>query len=352
MSWASGPSTVPSSRITILTVIGHKSSTDPDKVSPENANCGGIGILGFAWAFGVMIFILIYCTANISGGHINLAVTFKVFLERKVSLVRALLYKSFQKAHYTWYGSGVNTLAGGYSKGTSMGTEIIGTVVLVYTIFVTTDPKCNARDSRIPVLAPLPIGFAVFMVHLATIPITDTDINPARSFGAAIIYNKEKAWDDQDLLGGTIPLSCHRRRIPPVCPPCCCYQSSWLLPEHPPHLNCSLPPMAHPLDEIMKSNLLNVQGAEPEQSTNLFVQVVFRHRQKKGHICYISWQKGISMYIIQKVPHWVHIVIKKAEKYNSYDGWTNSRHHSQRVKDVGYSWPRLDLQLGKEAEAS
>ena len=46
------------------------------------------------------------------------------------------------------------------------------------------------------VLAPLPIGFAVFMVHLATIPITGTGINPARSFGAAVIYNNGKAWDD------------------------------------------------------------------------------------------------------------------------------------------------------------
>jgi aquaporin PIP len=47
------------------------------------------------------------------------------------------------------------------------------------------------------VLAPLPIGFAVFMVHLATIPITGTGINPARSLGPAVIYNKTKAWDDQ-----------------------------------------------------------------------------------------------------------------------------------------------------------
>lgn len=46
------------------------------------------------------------------------------------------------------------------------------------------------------VLAPLPIGFAVFMVHLATIPITGTGINPARSFGAAVIYNHTTAWND------------------------------------------------------------------------------------------------------------------------------------------------------------
>lgn len=46
------------------------------------------------------------------------------------------------------------------------------------------------------ILAPLPIGFAVFLVHLATIPITGTGINPARSLGAAIIFNKDHAWDD------------------------------------------------------------------------------------------------------------------------------------------------------------
>lgn len=46
-------------------------------------------------------------------------------------------------------------------------------------------------------MAPLPIGFAVFIVHLATIPITGTGINPARSFGAAVIFGKEKSWDDQ-----------------------------------------------------------------------------------------------------------------------------------------------------------
>jgi len=49
------------------------------------------------------------------------------------------------------------------------------------------------------VLAPLPIGFAVFMVHLATIPITGTGINPARSLGAAIVYNNSEAWSDQVL---------------------------------------------------------------------------------------------------------------------------------------------------------
>ncbi|WVZ03675.1 hypothetical protein V8G54_024481, partial [Vigna mungo] len=149
---------------------------------------------------------------GVVGGHINPAVTFGLFLGRKVSLIRALLYivaqcagaicgtglaKVFQKTYYNRYGGGANFVADGCNKGTALGAEIIGTFVLVYTVFSATDPKRNARDSYIPVLAPLPIGFAVFVVHLATIPVTGTGINPARSFGAAVIYNDEKIWDDQ-----------------------------------------------------------------------------------------------------------------------------------------------------------
>ena len=56
--------------------------------------------------------------------------------------------------------------------------------------------SCNSLYSC-QVLAPLPIGFAVFLVHLATIPITGTGINPARSLGAAVIYNTHhNAWND------------------------------------------------------------------------------------------------------------------------------------------------------------
>ncbi|RZC44963.1 hypothetical protein C5167_010439 [Papaver somniferum] len=189
--------------VTVATVIGHKKQT---------VECAGVGLLGIAWAFGGMIFVLVYCTAGISGGHINPAVTFGLFLARKVSLLRAVFYmiaqclgaicgvglvKAFMKHDYVAQGGGANSIAPGYSKGAALGAEIIGTFVLVYTVFSATDPKRSARDSHIPVLAPLPIGFAVFMVHLATIPITGTGINPARSFGAAVIYNKEKIWDDQ-----------------------------------------------------------------------------------------------------------------------------------------------------------
>ncbi|KAL6552903.1 putative aquaporin PIP2-5 [Orobanche hederae] len=190
--------------ITVSTVIGYKSQSAADA-------CGGVGVLGIAWAFGGMIFVLVYCTAGISGGHINPAVTFGLFLARKVSLVRAVMYmvaqclgaicgvglvKAFQKSYYIKYGGGANGLSDGVSTGTGLAAEIIGTFVLVYTVFSATDPKRSARDSHVPILAPLPIGFAVFIVHLATIPLTGTGINPARSLGAAVIFNKDKAWND------------------------------------------------------------------------------------------------------------------------------------------------------------
>ncbi|CAL9780021.1 aquaporin PIP2-7-like [Musa acuminata AAA Group] len=190
--------------VTVATVIGYKAQSQYDQ-------CGGVGILGIAWAFGGMIFVLVYCTADISGGHINPAVTLGLFVARKVSLLRAVLYmvaqclgaicgvrivKAIMKHQFNAFGGGVNVVAPGHSKGTALGTEIVGTFVLVYTVFSATDPKRSARDSHVPVLAPLSIGFAVFMVHLATIPITGTGINPARSLGAAVIFNQHKPWHD------------------------------------------------------------------------------------------------------------------------------------------------------------
>ncbi|ONM53246.1 Aquaporin PIP2-1 [Zea mays] len=61
--------------ITVATVIGYKHQTDAS-ASGADAACGGVGVLGIAWAFGGMIFVLVYCTAGISGGHINPAVIY------------------------------------------------------------------------------------------------------------------------------------------------------------------------------------------------------------------------------------------------------------------------------------
>ena len=92
--------------------------------------------------------------------------TFGLFLARKVSLIRALFYmvaqclgaicgvglvKAFMKHSYNSLGGGANSVSAGYNKGSALGAEIIGTFVLVYTVFSATDPKRSARDSHIPV---------------------------------------------------------------------------------------------------------------------------------------------------------------------------------------------------------
>ncbi|GFY84517.1 plasma membrane intrinsic protein 1C [Actinidia rufa] len=127
--------------ITVLTVMG---------VVQSPTKCSTVGIQGIAWAFGGMIFALVYCTAGISGGHINPAVTFGLLLARKLSVTRAVFYmvmqclgaiagaavvKGFEKTRYETLGGGANVIAHGYTKGDGLGAEIVGTFVLVYTVF-------------------------------------------------------------------------------------------------------------------------------------------------------------------------------------------------------------------------
>ncbi|XP_043705173.1 aquaporin PIP2-4-like [Telopea speciosissima] len=150
-----------------------------------------------------MIFILVYCTA-ISGGHINPAVTFVLFLARTVSLICAVMYivveclgamcgvglvKALQKS-YVQYGCGANKIANGYRKGVGLAAQIIGTFVLVYIVFSATDPKRSPRDSHVPVLALLPFGFAVLFPPL--VGGTTRMINPTEEVAEARLKYLQK----------------------------------------------------------------------------------------------------------------------------------------------------------------
>jgi aquaporin PIP len=95
-------------------------------------------------------------------------VTFGLFVGRKLSLVRTLLYivaqclgaicgvgivKGIMKHPYNSLGGGANEVSTGYTIGGALAAEIVGTFILVYTVFSATDPKGTARDS-VPVRAP------------------------------------------------------------------------------------------------------------------------------------------------------------------------------------------------------
>uniref|UniRef100_A0A6N2N421 Aquaporin n=1 Tax=Salix viminalis TaxID=40686 RepID=A0A6N2N421_SALVM len=192
--------------LAVSTVVNYKEPNYTDK-------CSRIGYLGIALANGGVFFVLVHCTSGISGGHLNPAVTFGMLLTRRMSLIRAAAYMvaqclgalcgvlfviCFTNSDEQQSSEGVvNVVTRNYTNGAGLVAEYIGTFVLVYTVFSSTDPKRNARDSHLPVLSPLPIGLAVFVVHLATIPITGTGINPARSLGTNLIYlTTREAMDD------------------------------------------------------------------------------------------------------------------------------------------------------------
>lgn len=102
--------------------------------------------------------------------HINLAMTFSLLVARRVSLLRVVAYtitqclggicsvglvKALMKHYYLMHGGGANSVAPGYTKGAALGAEIVGTFLLVYTVFSATDAKRSARDSHVPVSSAL-----------------------------------------------------------------------------------------------------------------------------------------------------------------------------------------------------
>ena len=171
-----------------------------------------LGII--AVAHGLAIAILAYATANISGGHINPAVTFAAWMTNKISAARGLMFIAAQLSGavigalllLATIPAAADTNLGAHALGhdvsISMGLlmEIIVTFALVFVIFATAvDPGGMGN------LAPLAIGLAVLVDHLVAVPITVASMNPARSFGPALVSG---AWSDHwiywvgPLLGG------------------------------------------------------------------------------------------------------------------------------------------------------
>ena len=151
---------------------------------------------------GLGITALAYATINISGGHINPAVTITMLATRQISGIRALVYLGAQLggaavggllllvvvpgASETTLGS--HSLGAGVAPWAGVLTEAILTFGLVFVIFTT---AVNSRELRN--FAPIAIGLAVFVTNVFGIPISGASLNPARSFGPAVV-----AWEWAD----------------------------------------------------------------------------------------------------------------------------------------------------------
>lgn len=165
---------------------------------------GALGILGIAMAFGLSIVAMAYVIGDVSGCHINPAVSLGVFLNKGMSakdfagyLVAQFLggiagagilfgiISSTGLGPVAEVGLGQNGFDGASYVGLGMGgavlVEVILTFVFVFTILGVTAKAENGK------VAGLVIGLTLAFVHILGIPLTGTSVNPARSLGPALL---------------------------------------------------------------------------------------------------------------------------------------------------------------------
>jgi len=157
---------------------------------------GAANVVQISLTFGCTIFVLVHTFGHISGGHINPAVTFALAITRKITPVKAVLYVIAQCLGAVCGAAFLavmpnkmvdknmaSTLLHPYMNASQgLLIEIITTAILVYTVFATIDSSRQHYGT-----GPLAIGFAVLICHLIAVPWTGCGINPARSFGPALV---------------------------------------------------------------------------------------------------------------------------------------------------------------------
>jgi aquaporin PIP len=139
---------------------------------------------------------------QLAGGHLNPAITIAMFLARRISLLRAIVYiiyrlsgaivgsalvRAVDPAGFKAALGAANRLNSWANVGTGLGAEIILTAIFVFVVFAAVDQRRGAHSAHVPVLAPLAIGIVVFLAHIVAVPIDGCSVNPARSFGAAVV---------------------------------------------------------------------------------------------------------------------------------------------------------------------
>ncbi|MSQ99518.1 MAG: aquaporin Z [Xanthomonadales bacterium] len=164
----------------------------------------GIGFAGVALAFGLTVLTMAYAIGHISGCHLNPAVSLGLavagrfkFAELPAYVIAQVLGAVAAAAILAWIAGGApgfdlaaSGLAsngygehspGGYSMESGFVTEVVMTMMFLIIILGATDKRAPAG------FAPIAIGLGLTLIHLISIPVTNTSVNPARSTGPALI---------------------------------------------------------------------------------------------------------------------------------------------------------------------
>jgi aquaporin Z len=175
---------------------------------------GGIGFLGVALAFGLTVLIMAYAVGHVSGGHFNPAVTIGLIVGGRFEVTKAVPYivsqvigaiaaaavllaiasglEGFDAEASGFAANGYDDHSpNGYSLVAGLVSEVTLTAVFVVVIMGATRAGSPAG------FAPIAIGLALTLIHLVSIPVTNTSVNPARSTGPAIIqagWALEQLW--------------------------------------------------------------------------------------------------------------------------------------------------------------
>ena len=162
----------------------------------------GIGLLGVALAFGLTVLTMAYAIGHISGCHLNPAVSLGLWVGGRFPASQLLPYVAAQVSGAIAAGAVLYIIAsgapgfevakgfasnghgahapGGYSLTAALVTEVVMTMFFLLVILGATDKRAPAG------FAPLAIGLGLTLIHLISIPVTNTSVNPARSTGVAL----------------------------------------------------------------------------------------------------------------------------------------------------------------------
>lgn len=163
-----------------------------------------LGTLGIAFAFGLSIVAMAFVIGGISGCHINPAVSLGLFLDKRLSAQDLIGYWISQFAGgligavllaliitlSDLGGIGATGLgANGFGSASSVGLNVLGAIIveIILTCIFVLVVLGSTADKKVAPFAGIIIGLTLTFVHIMGIPLTGTSVNPARSFGPALV---------------------------------------------------------------------------------------------------------------------------------------------------------------------